>query len=862
MQTQLNVRGMTCGHCEKRVVAALQAVPGVTSASAQAAANRASVEHNGQASTAALVAAVVDAGYEADAASPEASEPGQSDAEDGLPGPPPQTQTAELSITGMTCAACVGAVERALRKTPGVSAATVQLLQQRGQIVYDPMQVGPRELVAAIEKAGYEAALPTAQPWHERLRSEPAPEAPLAAVVGSLLTGVVLMALGMPLMHGGGSHVHGATDPLTRAAMALDGSLQGLIPQLYALDHGLLRWTSAALATAVLAGAGRRFFVRALAAARHKSADMNTLVALGTGAAWLASWPALLFPAQLEAHNLPLDLWFEAIPWVTGFVLLGQWLDDRAKHSTQAALRKLASLQVDHARIQANDGTTREVALTEVLPGDVLVLGAGERVAADAVVVQGTVETDESMLTGESLPVPRGKGTRVLAGAQVVDGAATARVVAVGDDSTLAAIARLTADAAATKPSVQASADAVVRWFAPAVVAVAVLAALGWLWLGPAPALPYAIRAALTVLVIACPCALGLAVPAALAVATGRAAQLGLLVRSPRALEAGHLIDTVLLDKTGTLTTGAFSVTGGEPPPADAQGALAGLWIGAVHPLARALHRHLAGAAAIAPDLGPVQVIAGRGQQALWRGAMLRAGSLRWLRDEGVTVPDDVVGALTTASETGSAVVAVAHGSQWLGWYGLEDTLRPEAPAALHALHQLGMQVVVASGDRPEAVEKVARACGVDRWHAGMQPAEKLALLTELQAAGRRVCMVGDGSNDAPALSAANLGLAMGEGTEVATAAADIVLLRMDLRLLPAAFALLRATRRVVQGNLFWAFAYNAVGLPLAAGVLYPWTGVLLTPAFASAAMALSSLSVVLHALRLRWWQPQLAARH
>lgn len=856
MQTVLQVRGMTCGHCEKRVVAALKAVPGVTAASANAAANRAAVEHSADASVAAMVAAVVDAGYEGEATTDAGSDGADDDAEAELAKAPSVQQTADLVIAGMTCAACVGAVERALHRTPGVTAATVQLLQQRGSVAYDPLQVGPRELIAAVQKAGYEAALPPAQPWHERLRREPPPDAPLLAVVGALATGVVLMVLGMPLMHGGGAHVHGATDPLTRAAMSLDGWLQGEWPALYELDHDLLRWTSAVLATWVLVGAGRRFFVRAWAAVRHKSADMNTLVALGTGAAWLASWPALLLPDQLLAHGLPRDLWFEAIPWVTGFVLLGQWLDDRAKHSTQAALRKLASLQVDRARIAAQDGTTREVALADLLPGDVLVLGAGERVAADAVIQTGQVEADESMLTGEPLPVSRGPGARVMAGAQVVDGAATARVIAVGDDSTLAAIARLTADAAATKPAVQASADAVVRWFVPAVVVIAALAALGWLWLGPPSAEPYALRAALTVLVVACPCALGLAVPAALAVATGRAAQLGLLVRSPRALEAGHLIDTVLLDKTGTLTTGQFSVTEGEPPPADAQAALLTLWTGAVHPLARALHRHLAKTQRPDPTAGPVQVTAGGGQQAEWRGLPLRAGSARWLRELGVAVPAEAEQALQQAATAGQAVVAVAHGERWLGWFGLEDTLRPEARVAVAALHELGMRVIVASGDRAENVQKIATACAVDDWHAGLKPGEKLALLAKLQADGRKVCMVGDGSNDAPALSAAHLGVAMGEGTEVATAAADIVLLRADLNLLPASFGLLRATRRVVLGNLFWAFAYNAVGLPLAAGVLYPWTGVLLTPAFASAAMALSSLSVVLHALRLRWWQP------
>lgn len=860
MQTVLHVRGMTCGHCEKRVVAALQAVPGVTSASAQASANRAAIEHSAEASVAAMVAAVVDAGYEGEATADASSDSAEDDAEAELARPLALQQNAELVISGMTCAACVGAVERALHKTPGVTAATVQLLQQRGRVAYDPLQVGPRELIAAVQRAGYDAALPPAQPWHERLRNEPPPDAPLLAVVGSLICGAVLMALGMPLMHGGGAHVHGATDPLTRVAMALDSWLQGAWPALYALDHDLLRWTSAVLATAVLVGAGRRFFVRAWAAARHKSADMNTLVALGTGAAWLASWPALLIPDQLIARGLPLDLWFEAIPWVTGFVLLGQWLDDRAKHSTQAALRKLASLQVDRARIAAQDGTTHDVALAEVLPGDVLVLGAGERIAADAVVRSGSVETDESMLTGEPIPVTRGPGARVMAGAQVVDGAATASVIAVGDDSTLAAIARLTADAAATKPAVQASADAVVRWFAPAVVVIAALAALGWLWWGPPTALPYAIRAALTVLVIACPCALGLAVPAALAVATGRAAQLGLLVRSPRALEAGHLIDTVLLDKTGTLTTGQFSVTLGAPPPAEVQAALLALWTGAVHPLARALHRHLAGLQQPDSAIGPVQVTAGGGQQAQWRGLPLRAGSARWLRELGVHISAEAEGALQQAAASGKAVVAVSHGDHWLGWFGLEDTLRPEARSAVAALHQQGMRVIVASGDRAENVQKVAMECAVDEWHAGLKPDEKLALLAKLHANGRNVCMVGDGSNDAPALSAAHLGIAMGQGTEVATAAADIVLLRPDLHLLPASFGLLRATRRVIVGNLFWAFAYNAVGLPLAAGVLYPWTGVLLTPAFASAAMALSSLSVVLHALRLRWWQPMRVA--
>jgi Cu+-exporting ATPase len=876
VQTHLTVRGMTCGHCEKRVAAALSALPGVQSATASAGQQRADVIHAGDVSLAALTAAVVAAGYEAEGGESAAAESADSDpAEDGLrpaslqatslqagpnqnPAPvdTPEPLQAELTITGMTCSACVGTVERQLLAIPGVQSATVNLLQHRGIVRYQPLQTGPRALAAAVTAAGYPTTLPSTQLWHERLLQEP-PPSPMALLpmIGALLAGVVLMALGMPLMHDSGAHVHGTVDPLTQLAMQADGWLQQVWPALYQWDHHTLRLWSWLLATLVLVGAGRGFFVRAWQAARHRSADMNTLVALGTGAAYLASLPATWLPDWLQAHQLPAETWYEAVPWVTGFVLLGQWLDDRAKHQTTAALRRLAQLQVDRARIRQPDGSVAEVALAEVLPGDVLMLGAGERVAVDAIMDSGAVATDESMLTGESIPQPRSVGARVLAGSLVVDGGGQAKVIAIGNDSTLAQIAKLTADAAASKPAIQSTADAVIRWFAPAVVMLAVVAALGWWLLGPEPAGPLAIRALLTVLVVACPCALGLAVPAALAVATGRAAQLGLLVRSARAIESGHKVTTIVLDKTGTLTTGQFAVTASQPVPSDLQPALATLLAGALHPLSKAVAKELGPAPTTPVPLVDLQSLPGLGLQAQWQGQLLRCGSVGWLSQTGVAV-GSLQPAVHAADSTGQSLVAVALGNTVVGWYTLEDGLKPSAQEAVQQMQRLGLQIVLASGDRASAVQRVAAACGITDWHAEQKPSDKLNRIAALQQAGQVVAMVGDGSNDAPALAAANLGIAVGQGTDIAAAAADLVLLRDDLRLVPTAVALLRATQRVIRGNLFWAFAYNAVGLPLAAGLAYPFTGVLLTPAFASAAMALSSITVVLHALRLRWWQP------
>ncbi len=805
-------------------------------------------------------------------------------------GPVPAAGIARLvlPVTGMTCAACQARVQRTLSRTPGVRDASVNFLLHSAAVTYDPAAVTPEALVERVRATGYGADLPAAPtvdgaraPGQVVDRSADADDAPGARDAAeyravrrraavALAAGAVAMVASMPLM-AAGAHAGGAGhgDPFLRWAMTtLDPALARLAPWLYAVPARALALALFALTTAVMAWAGGAFYRRAWQALRHHSADMNTLVAVGTGAAYLYSAAAVLAPGWFARHGVAPDVYFEAVVLILGFVLAGRALEARAKARTADALRGLAALQPAAARVlrPAADGDGErdvEVPVGELAPGDVVLVRPGERLPVDGVVDAGESGVDESVLTGEPLPVVKRPGDRVAGGTLNGSGVLRVRATTLGAESVLARVVALMRDAQATRAPLQALADRVSAVFVPSVMAVAVVVALAWFvaasWDRPDLVGTAAVRAAaaaVAVLIIACPCAMGLAVPTAVMVAAGRGAAAGVLVKGGEALERARRVDTVVLDKTGTVTEGRPSLTDVVAlAPADAERALAlaaSLERASEHPLAAAV---VAGAEArgLAPGFPEAFSNApGRGVAGTVGGVPVLVGNAALLAEWGVDAGPLAADAERLAGE-GRTPVLVAVDGRPAAVLGVADAVRPTSAPAVARLRALGLRVVLLTGDVAATAEAVARQLGgLDGVVAGVLPAGKVAEVRRLQGEGRVVAMVGDGVNDAPALAAADVGVAVGGGADVAADAADVVLMRGDLAGVADTVALGRQTVRVMRQNLFWAFAYNVVGIPIAAGVLYPGFGVLLSPVLASLAMAVSSVSVVTNSLRLR----------
>lgn len=690
-------------------------------------------------------------------------------------------------VRGMTCAACQAHVQKTLEKVPGVRQASVNLMLHNATVVYDACAVSAAELVEAVNDCGYEAELPpparsVAEQQRRHDEQEEAEYRSLRLRAGvSLACGAVAMA-SMPWHHSAPGY-----------------------------------WTMAALSVLVMAWAGRRFYAKAWAALRHGTADMNTLVALGTGAAFFYS---------LAHRHEP---YFESVIFIIAFVLTGNALEARARRRTSEALSALARLEPATARV-LRGGTETEIPVAELHAGDVLVARPGERIAADGVVLEGASSVDESMLTGEPVPVEKGPGARLAAGTLNVDGRLVYRATAVGGETELERILRLLRDAQASKAPIQRLADRVAAVFVPAVTAVA---ALTWLVSGSFPA-------AIAVLIVACPCAMGLAVPAAVMAATGRAAQLGILFRHGEALERLARADTVVFDKTGTLTEGRPEVREFVPAPGveagEAVRLAAALEQASEHPLARAIVRH---AAEELPQPAEFRAWPGRGAEGLVEGRRVLAGRRELLEECGVAVPADFAPAAPGQTE-----VWVAVEGRFAGVFLLRDRLRPDAREAVDELGRMGCRVWMLTGDSEAAARAIAREAGIGNVKAGVLPDGKLRFIEELRRSGARVAMTGDGINDAPALAAADAGIAMGTGTDAAAAAADAALVRAELMLVPRALRLSREALRIMRQNLFWAFAYNVVMIPVAAAGK-------LNPVLAAAAMSLSSVSVVANSLRL-----------
>ncbi|WP_437821092.1 heavy metal translocating P-type ATPase [Sorangium sp. So ce1078] len=782
--------------------------------------------------------------------------------------PAAQSARADLPVQGMTCAACVRRVEKALRAAPGVQEATVNLVTQRATIAYDAQATTPAALAHAIVEAGYE--VPEVPETSAGNGAPAAPAGDGAAAATAAPEGSAVAPVAAPPRQAASERAAAMdaaeqkeqrtlrrdvaiaavfTAPLLAMAMS-----HGAIP---ALDGAAGRWLSLALATVVVLGPGRRFFRLAWGALRHRAADMNTLVSLGTGAAWLYSTAAVvapgLFPHAEHGHTPP--VYFEAAAAIVTFVLVGKLLETRARKRLADAVRGLVALQPKTARRVRGDAED-EVPAAALAPGDLVLARPGERIATDGEVVRGASAVDESMLTGESMPVDKTAGSAVLGGTLNQSGALTFRVTRTGADTALARIVEAVEQAQGSRAPIARLADVVSGIFVPVVASVASLTFVAWLAVDPTAAgLATAIERFVAVLVIACPCALGLATPAAVAVGTGRGAELGVLVKGGAALEAASRVDTVLLDKTGTLTSGRPELTDVVALAGRGEAELLGLVAAAEHesehPVARAIVEGARGRGVGLPPASAFRAEIGHGIEARVSGHLVRAGTAAWLRRAGIET-DALEAEAERLAAQGRTPSFVAVDGRLAGLVAVADRPTEEARRAVAALRELGVEVAMVTGDRAGAARAVAEELGIRAVFAEVRPEDKARIVREQRAAGRRVAMVGDGINDAPALAGADVGVALGSGADIAVASADVALLRGGIAGLPVALGLARATLRTIRQNLFWAFIYNVLGIPIAAGLLYPLTGWLLSPVLASAAMSLSSVSVLASSLRLR----------
>jgi Cu+-exporting ATPase len=723
-----------------------------------------------------------------------------------------------IPVSGMTCAACSARVQRSLEQTPGVASASVNLMTGEATVDFDPGAVTPERLVAAIRETGYGAELPradaTAEAAFEAQDQERDVEA--AALARKFWVAAVPAAVMMIAGH-----------PHTDAA----------------------RWLELGLTLPVVLWSGRHFYVRAWTALRHGGADMNTLIAVGTGAALGFSVLMTVAAGWVAARGVMPQVYYEAVATIIALVLLGNLLELRARQRTSGAVRRLMGLRPEIAHV-VHDGSEVEVPVADVRVGDVLLVRPGERIPVDAVVLQGSTTVDESMLTGEPAPVAKVEGDEVVGATLNRHGAVRLRATRVGRDTVLSRIIALVRSAQSAKAPIQRLADRISAVFVPIVIGIAVLTFGLWYGLGPEPRYLHALVSAVTVLIIACPCAMGLATPTAVMVATGRGAELGVLIKGGDALQRAAELDVVAFDKTGTLTQGRPALTHNDLDDESFR-LVASLERRSEHPLAepivgaareRGLELMDPEAFGAYPGLGVAGRVAGR---------EIVVGNRRLMLERGVQVGGLDQRAEALAGQGGTPVYAAVDGRP-AGLLGIADPVKPTSREAVAGLAALGLEVVMLTGDDRRTAESVGRAVGIERVVAEVLPDRKLEELRRLQQSGKVVAMVGDGLNDAPALAQADLGIAIGTGTDVAMETAGITLMRGDLLGVVRAIGLARRTLRVIRGNLFWAFVYNAIGIPIAAGALYPAFGILLTPALAAGAMAVSSVSVVTNSLRLR----------
>jgi heavy metal translocating P-type ATPase len=809
LTVSLPIEGMTCASCVGRVERALRAVPGVTAATVNLATERAMVTASDGADRSSLVAAIEAAGYDVPA------------------------EPVDLIIVGMTCASCVARVERALKAVPGVVTAVVNLATERATVI-GSAETG--SLVRAIEDAGYDARTAL-----RSLSGDPETEARKADEQAHLRRDLTLAAiLTLPIfVLEMGAHMFMPVHDLIMRTIGMQTSW----------------WLQFVLTTLVLIGPGRRFYTKGYPALWRLAPDMNSLVAVGTTAAYGYSLVATFAPQALPPGTV--NVYYEAAAVIVTLILLGRFLEARAKGRTSGAIRRLIGLQAKTAQVR-RDGQTFEVPIAEVRPGDTVEVRPGERVPVDGTVIEGESWIDESMISGEPVPLAKTVGGHVTGGTINQTGALAITATAVGEATMLAQIVRMVEAAQGGKLPIQALVDRITLWFVPVVMGLAALTFLVWLVFGPNPALTLGLVNAVAVLIIACPCAMGLATPTSIMVGTGRGAEMGVLFRKGEALQALQGVAVVALDKTGTLTMGKpeltdLALTAGFAR-SDVLAAVAAVEAKSEHPIARAIVLAAEAEGLVLPTVTQFRSVTGFGVAAEVAGQNVQIGADRYMAQLGLNVAVFAAEAERLGSE-GKTPLYAAIGGQLAAIIAVADRVKDTTPAAIKALHALGLKVVMITGDNARTAQAIAGPLGIDEVVAEVLPGDKVAAIKRLKALGT-IAYVGDGINDAPALAEADVGIAVGTGTDIAIDAADVVLMSGRLTGIPDAIALSRATMGNIRQNLFWAFAYNAALIPVAAGVLYPAYGVLLSPVFAAGAMALSSVFVLGNALRLRRFQP------
>ncbi len=807
----LSVQGMSCASCVGRVDRALAAVPGVSNVSVNLATECAVVTADDVSNISGAVQALQELGY------------------------PARTTRAHFHVNAMSCASCVGRVENALKAVPGALDVSVNLASETATVTFLEDALTAQDFVSAAHAAGYPAEVAQADQHESRAvrQEQDARDQARRATFAAILT-LPVFVLEM------GSHLFPAMHHWVSVNMGTQTS-----------------WVMQFVLTSiVLFGPGRQFFVKGVPALIRRAPDMNSLVALGTGAAWVfsvcATFAPWLFPEQARA------VYFEAASVIVVLILVGRWLEARAKGRTGAAIQELIGLQPRTARM-VRDGQVVEVDVQDIAVNDVLIIRPGERIPVDGEVSEGQSFVDESMISGEPLPVEKAVSDAVTGGTVNGTGSLSIKALRVGSDTTLAQIIRMVEDAQAAKLPIQGMVDRITMWFVPFVLGIALLTLITWLIIGPEPALSFSLIAAVSVLIVACPCAMGLATPTSIMVGTGRAAEMGVLFRKGDALQRLSEVDVVAFDKTGTITQGKPVLTdvvlakGFER--SEVLRVVAALEAQSEHPIADAIVAAARDEDITIPPVSGFQALPGFGVQGQVAEREICVGAGRLMQQAGVDV-SALQSAESALAQQGCTALFASIDGKIAAVFAVTDQLKPTSAAAISYLKDKGLRIAMITGDKLETGKAVAAELGIDHVIADVLPDGKVDAIEALRAQGQKVCYVGDGINDAPALATADIGVAIGTGTDVAIESADVVLMSGDLTGVINAIEVSRATLRNIKQNLIWAFAYNAALIPIAAGVLYPAFGVLLSPVFAAAAMALSSVSVLTNALRLRGLKP------
>jgi Cu+-exporting ATPase len=809
----LPITGMSCASCAAKIEKGLANVEGVSKATVNFAAEKATVFfHPAQTDVSHLIGKVKDLGYGA------------------------KVEKVVLPIQGMTCASCVNKVEKALGSLKGVVHAGVNFATERASVEYIHEEVSIRDLKKAVQDAGYQVLEVKEEDIVEKERL--AREKELSRLKWKFITGAGLLVPILILMYGA-----------------------SLLEKWIGLSRKTNFFIQFLLATPVQFWAGWQFYVGFWKATRHKTSDMNTLIAVGTSAAYLYSLIATFLPHLFILKGLMADVYFDTSAAIIVLILLGRFLEARAKGRTSEAIKKLIGLQPKTARIIRN-GSEVDIPVGEVALGDIVLVRPGEKIPVDGIVKEGYSSVDESMVTGESLPVEKKSGDSVIGAAINKTGTFKFEAIKIGKDTVLAQIIRLVQEAQGSKPPIARMVDVIASYFVPVVISIALITFIVWYFFGPHPALTYAFLNFVAVLIIACPCALGLATPTSIMVGTGKGAENGILIRGAEALETAHQLNTIVLDKTGTLTKGEPSVTDIIESERFSKKEILTLAAsaekGSEHPLGEAIIKKAKEEDLSFFSLKDFHAIPGHGIEATIDSKRILLGNLR-LMEERKVVLNGLLDRAEHLSNEGKTPMFLAIEGEAAGIIAVADTLKENSKEAVEALHRMGLEVVMLTGDNQRTAKAIAHQIGIDRVLAEVLPEKKAEEIKRLQTEGNRVGMVGDGINDAPALAQADVGIAIGTGTDVAMESSDITLIGGDLRGIVTAIALSKATIRNIKQNLFWAFAYNTILIPVAAGVLFPFFGILLNPIFAAGAMAFSSVTVVSNALRLRRFKPPMA---